>query len=274
MNPSTLPADIRIGTVHLRVRDLEAQVSFYEEVLGFFRLAEDGATAVLGTAEDPSPLLVLHASAGAPVRGPGTTGLFHVAFRVPTRADLGGMIQRIRGHRYTIDGFADHNVSEAVYLADPEGNGLELYVDRARDVWHGVDGGIYMTTEPLDLPGLLLAGPRPAPRLPEGTVVGHIHLRVSTLAGAEAFYVERLGFDVTTRSYPGALFVSAGGYHHHVGLNVWGGEGARPPEEGSLGLVSFDLVVPSADARRRILGGAEVGTIPDPDHVGVRIAGP
>lgn len=131
-----------------------------------------------------------------------------------------------------------------------------------------------MTTEPLDVPGLLMAGPEAAPRLPAETVAGHIHLRVAHLADAEDFYAGHLGLDVTTRSYPGAIFVSAGGYHHHVGLNVWGGEGAPPPEEGSRGLVSFDLIVPSAEARRRILNGEDEGTIMDPDRVGVRVARP
>lgn len=271
MTSSTLPPDTRIGTVHLRVGDLDQQVAFYEDVLGFLLVAEDGATAAMGTA-DGSPLLVLHAAPGAPARAPGTTGLFHVAYRVPSRADLGAMVLRIRANRKPIDGFADHNVSEAVYLTDPEGNGIEIYVDRAREVWYSVDGTIFMTTEPLDVPGLLLAAPKPAPRIPLGTVVGHVHLRVSTLAAAEGFYVGQLGLDVTTRSYPGALFVSAGGYHHHVGLNVWGGEGAQRPEEGSLGLVSFDLIVPSEEARERVLGSGAEGTLLDPDHVRVRIA--
>jgi catechol 2,3-dioxygenase len=195
-----------------------------------------------------------------------------MAFRVPTRADLGAMVLRIRASRISIDGFADHNVSEAAYLTDPEGNGIEVYVDRTRDVWHSVEGGIFMTTEPLDVPGLLLAAAGPASGLPLGTEVGHVHLRVAALGEAEGFYVGRLGFDVTTRSYPGALFVSAGGYHHHVGLNVWGGEGAPRPEEGSLGLVSFDLIVPSSEARQRILGGTDEGTLEDPDRIGVRVA--
>lgn len=270
-NPPSTPPTTRIGTVHLRVGDLDRQVSFYEEVLGFTLLAEDGATAALG-ATDGRPLLVLHASPGAPPRPPGTTGLFHVAFLLPTRAHLGAMIQRVRAAPWSFDGFADHNVSEAAYLTDPEGNGLELYADRARDVWYSVEGGIYMTTEPLDLPGLLMSAPAPARALPQGTVVGHVHLRVSTLAAAEMFYADHLGFDVVTRSYPGALFVSAGGYHHHVGLNVWGGEGAARPPEGARGLVSFDVVVPTAAERARILGGAEEGTLFDADHIAVRIA--
>jgi catechol 2,3-dioxygenase len=270
MRPPVLPPDTRIGTVQLRVGDLDRQVSFYQDVIGFGLLAEDGATAALGT-EDGMPLLILHGAPGAPRRPPGTTGLFHVAFRLPGRMALGAMIRRVRERGRGFDGFADHNVSEAAYLTDPEGNGLELYSDRARDVWHSVEGGVFMTTEPLDVPGLLAAAPDPAPALPPGTVVGHVHLRVSSLSAAEAFYVARLGFEVTTRAYPGALFVAAGGYHHHVGLNVWGGEGAPRPPDGALGLVSFDVVVPSLDGRRLILRDADEGMLFDADANGVRI---
>lgn len=271
MDRSTLPPDTGLGTVHLRVGDLAAQAAFYEDVLGFSLLGEDGATAAMG-APDGRPLLILHAEPGARPRVLGSTGLYHMAFRLPTRAHLGAMILRIRNSRTTITGFSDHNVSEAVYLSDPEGNDIEFYVDRARDVWYSVDGGVFMTTEPLDVPGLLVAAPGPAPRLPSGTVVGHIHLTVSSLDAAEDFYVGHLGFDVVTRSYPGALFVSAGGYHHHVALNTWGGDGAPRSADGRLGLMSFDIVVPCAETRQRILGGADEGTLPDQDRVGVRIA--
>lgn len=270
MSPTSLPPDTRIGTVHLRVGDLRRQVSFYEDVLGFMLLAEDGATAALGT-PGARPLLILHASPGAAPRPAGTTGLFHIAFLMPSRADLGAMVQRVRNAGWKFDGFADHNVSEAAYLADPEGNGIELYADRSRDVWHSVEGGVFLTTEPLDVAGLLMASPGPARSLPDRTAVGHVHLRVSTLAAAEAFYVGRLGFEVVTRDYPGALFVAAGGYHHHVGLNVWGGPSAPRPPEGALGLASFDVIVPDENARRRILDGADEGTLFDADHVEVRI---
>ena len=129
-----------------------------------------------------------------------------------------------------------------------------------------------MTTEPLDVPGLLLTSSKPAPALPPGTKVGHVHLSVSTLEAAEAFYVERLGFRVTSRSYPGALFVAAGSYHHHLGFNVWRGEGAPRPPRGSLGLASFDLVIPSEAARRQVLAGTEEGMLLDLDDIGVRVS--
>ncbi len=270
MNASRLPPDTHLGAVHLRVADLTGQVAFYEDTLGLQLLAEDAATGALGTAEG-RPLVVLHGDPQAARRPAGTTGLFHFALRLPTRADLGALVKRVQNAGYAFDGFGDHNVSEAAYLTDPEGNGIELYADRSRDVWHGVEGHVFMTTEPLDVPGLLMAAPGPAPWLPKGTTVGHIHLRVSWLKESEAFYVGKLGLDVVTRSYPGALFTSAGGYHHHVGMNVWGGEGAPQPPEGSLGLVSFELVVPSDEVRAALLGGRAEGSLLDPDGIQVRL---
>jgi catechol 2,3-dioxygenase len=270
MSPS-LSADAHIGAVHLRVRDLEKLVTFYREVLGFSVVGEDGATAALGVV-DERPLLVLHQTPHAPSRPPGTTGLFHVAFRMPTRVELGAMILRVRNQNWPFEGFGDHNVSEAAYLSDPEGNGIELYADRSREVWHSVEGDVFMTTEPLDLPGLLMAAEAPAPALPPGAVVGHVHLRVSSLEAAEEFYVGRMGFTVTTRGYPGALFLAAGDYHHHIGCNVWGESTPRHPPEGSLGLISFDVIVPDGDERRRLLGNSDEGLLLDADEIGVRVA--
>lgn len=270
MSVPPLPSDSRIGAVHLRVRDLEVEASFYEDVLGFAVLGEDGVTAALGPI-DGRPLLVLHAAPHAPPPPKGSTGLFHMAFRLPSRRALSGMIVRVRNQDWPFEGFGDHNVSEAAYLSDPEGNGVELYADRSRDVWHSVEGEVFMTTEPLDVPGLLMAADGPAQRLSPETTMGHVHLRVSSLRHAEEFYVDRIGFKVTTRSYPGALFMAAGGYHHHVGCNVWGESAIRRPPEGSLGLRSFDVIVPDAEARHLILGGADEGMLFDCDDIGVRI---
>jgi len=270
MSRAPLPPDTHIGAVHLRVGDLQKQVAFYEDVLGLQLLAEDAATGALGTAAG-KPLVVLHGEPGAPRRPAGTTGLFHFALLLPTRADLGAMVKRVQNTGHPFDGFADHNVSEAAYLTDPEGNGVELYADRPREAWHGVDGLLFMNTEPLDVPGLLVAAAGPAPRLPERTSVGHMHFRTSSLHAAEEFYVGRMGFDVTLRSFPGALFTSAGGYHHHIGLNVWGGVGAPRPPDGSLGLMSFEVVIPSDRTREALLGVSGEGYLMDPDNVGVRL---
>lgn len=257
----------------LRVRDLEAMVGFYMETLGFAILGQDGGATELGPA-DGEALLILEGAPEAPDRPRGSTGLFHVAYRVPTRKDLGSMIARIHDSGWPFEGFADHSVSEAAYLSDPEGNGIEVYADRPREAWRTENGELVMTTEPLDVPKLIFEGGGPASRLPGGTDVGHVHLRVSGLGTAEAFYAGRLGFDVTTRRYPGALFLAAGGYHHHLGCNVWGGVGTDAPPEGSLGLVSFEIVVPDADARRGILDGMDEGMIFDDDRVGVSLIRP
>lgn len=270
MSQPRLPPDTHLGAVHLRVSDLENQIAFCEDVLGLQLLAEDGAIGALGTAEG-KPLVVLHGDPVAPRRPAGTTGLYHFALLLPGRAQLGAMILRVQHAGYPFDGFADHNVSEAAYLTDPEGNGVELYTDRPREVWHGVDGGLFMTTEPLDVPGLLIAAQGSAPRLPDGTRIGHIHLRVSSLTAAEEFYVGTMGFDVMTRAYPGALFTSAAGYHHHLGLNVWGGPGAPQPPEGSLGLMWFEVAIPDDRVRAALLGTAGEGYLTDPDNIGVRL---
>lgn len=270
MSGLSLPPETHIGAVHLRVRDLDEVVPFYEDVLGFSVLGDDGVNAALGVA-DERPLLVLHAEPHAPERLPESTGLFHVAFLLPDRRDLGGMILRVRNQSVAFEGFGDHNVSEAAYLSDPAGNGIELYADRSPSVWHSVDGHVFMTTEPLDVPGLMVAAEAPAPRLPPGTVVGHVHLRVSSLAAAEEFYSGRIGFHVTTRGYPGALFMAAGRYHHHVGCNVWGRPAPSRAPQGALGLRSFDVVIPDDEARRHILSGQDEGMLFDPDDVGVRV---
>lgn len=258
--------------MHLRVADLSGTALWYEEVLGFEVLAEDGVTAALGGAEK-RPLVLLHGSPHARPAPPGSAGLFHMAFLLAGRTQLAALLRRVREAGWPVDGYGDHNVSEAVYLRDPEGNGIELYADRPREVWRTVDGEIFMTTEPLDVHGLLMTASNAAPGLPAGTSLGHVHLRVSSLDEAESFWVDRLGLTVVTRRYPGALFFAAGDYHHHVACNVWGERAVTPRRRGTLGLVSFEIVVPDGDYRRAVLDGAEERLLTDPDQVGVRITG-
>ncbi len=196
------------------------------------------------------PLVTLVHEWGAPPRPPRTTGLFHLALLVPTRDELARAVHRVAaaGHRFT--GASDHLVSEALYLDDPEGNGVEIYRDRPRDEWERVGGELRMATLPLDLADVL-AGVAPddaGEGMVAGTRVGHVHLQVSDIPAAEKFYVRTLGFDPVVRGYPGALFVSAGGYHHHIGLNTWAGVGAPAPPPGSLGLRRFTVVLPDDDA--------------------------
>jgi catechol 2,3-dioxygenase len=251
----TLHPDTHIGSVHLTVNDLEAQQSFYEQAIGLRELERDGQTVSLGPEGGPV-LLELTGDPDAPRRPRGTTGLFHFAILVPGRADLGQSLRRVVDAGWRFTGASDHLVSEALYLNDPEGNGIEIYRDRRRDEWPRDDEGvIQMATLPLDLDGVLgeVDGSKPAPaEMSAGTKIGHIHLNVASIPAAEAFYNGALGFDVMVRTYPGALFVAAGGYHHHIGLNTWESAGGQPPPPGSTGLRSFEIVLPSREEADRV----------------------
>jgi catechol 2,3-dioxygenase len=263
----SLPPATQIGAVRLRVADHDALSAFYERAIGLVPLSVEDGLAGLGVEGGP-PLVELHAAPGAPPRPPRSSGLFHQAILVPSRADLAGALQRLLAAGWRLTGASDHLVSEALYLDDPEGNGIEIYRDRPRDEWVMREGQIEMATLPLDLEELLSeipAGDAESPgRMPEGTRIGHVHLQVTDLAPAEAFYEGRLGFDVTVRSYPGALFLSAGGYHHHIGVNTWLSAGAPAPPEGALGLEHFEVTVP---------GRAERELVRDPDGIELVLSG-
>jgi catechol 2,3-dioxygenase len=258
--PSTKPAiDPRttVGSVSLTVSDLERSRQFYERVTGL----EPAGDGYLGAPD--RPFLELHGDPSAPALNRGATGLFHFAILVPSRADLARSLRRIAEARWPLDGASDHLVSEALYLSDPDGNGIEIYRDRPREEWPHRDGELEMATIPLDLNSLLAEADDVPSTVPAGTAVGHVHLQVSELGEAERFYSGVLGFDVTVRSYPGALFVSAGGYHHHLGLNTWRSAGASAPPAGSIGLRSFEVVLPDQAAFDRTLDRIRAAGIGD-----------
>jgi catechol 2,3-dioxygenase len=235
-----------IGRVALRVADLDGARSFYEQAIGLRPLEGEDGVARLGA---DTPLVELMGDPGAPPAPPRSTGLFHLAVLVPDRPELARAVRRVVAAGGRLDGAADHYVSEAVYLRDPEGNGIEIYRDLPRDAWEYNPGGeLRMGTEALDLGGLMRALPGDAdPGMPDGTRIGHVHLQVADIGASEAFYGSDLGLDVTVRSYPGALFLSRGGYHHHVGVNTWAGPGRPPPPPGSRGLEWFEMTLPGAD---------------------------
>jgi catechol 2,3-dioxygenase len=264
-----------IGDVHLTISDLDRSIGFYTERLGFRVHRRETDSAVLGAGG--VDMLALVQSPGAP-RVRGTTGLYHFAILVPSRADLSTALRRLIETNTRMQGVADHGVSEALYLADPDGNGIEIYRDRPRAEWPVSDGQLEMTTDPLDLDDLLAAGPPQvgAPyALADGTIIGHVHLHVSNLADAETFYVGLLGFDLMQRFGPSALFVSAGGYHHHVGLNTWAGVGAPPPPAGAIGLRHFVVQLPGAASREKVVARLRAANVPiHPTKEGVLVRDP
>lgn len=248
MSDSPLDPRTTVGHVHLRVADLDRALAFYRDALGFREAWSAGGTVML-SADGAYPFaLGLTATTEAAPPPTGRCGLYHAAFLLPGRAALGRLLRRLLEREIALDGASDHLVSEALYLRDPEGNGLELYADRPREQWVWNGDRVDMTTRGLDLRDLLAAGGDRSAPLPEGTRLGHVHLRVSDLARAEAFYHEAVGFDVTLRRYPGALFLSAGGYHHHLGTNVWAGRGIPPAADAGPGLAYFTIRLPDRAA--------------------------
>ena len=237
-----LPDSAHIGSATLTVSDLDRSVAFYQDVLGFREHRREGRTAFLG-ADGARDLIVLDELKGAVARPRRSAGLFHVAILVPSRAALARSLVHLVQRGWSLTGVADHLVSEALYLNDADGLGLEIYRDRPRAEWRQQDGQIIMGTEALDLDDLASepGAEDPWRGLDEGTVIGHVHLQVTTLESAEALYCDRVGFTPMLRRYTGALFVAAGGYHHHVGLNVWAGVGVPPPPTNAVGLKSFTI---------------------------------
>ena len=245
--PGSVSPATCLGPVRLRVGDLPVVAAFYRRALGLHDLppAPDGALR-LGTLSGIG-LVELVGDPSAPTRPPRSTGLFHLAILVSTRADLAQAVHRVSRAGWSFTGAADHLVSEALYLDDPEGNGIEIYRDRPRNDWAYRNGELEMGTLALDLDAVLAGLPAGAADegIPDRAVVGHVHLQVRDIAESETFYCDVLGFASTVRGYPGALFVSAGGYHHHFGLNTWGTRDAPPPPPGSRGLDRFRIDLPT-----------------------------
>ncbi|MGE0865866.1 MAG: VOC family protein [Vicinamibacterales bacterium] len=245
-----LPADAHIASVSLTVADLDRSVAFYRDTLGFQETARHQRTALLSAGDGPA-LVELHERRDAVPKPRRTTGLFHFAVLVPSRAALGRSLRRLADRQWPLSGVADHLVSEALYLNDPDGLGIEIYRDRPRDTWRTANGELAMATDPLDVQSVADEPGAEAPwqGLDAGTMIGHVHLHVSQLHEGEAFYCGQIGFEPVVRRYPGALFVSAGGYHHHLGMNTWLGAGAPPPPEHAVGLRSFTIAARGLDSR-------------------------
>ena len=254
-SPATsIAAATEIGLVSLIVADLDRSLAFYTTALGFAVLQRTGPDAVLGAAG--TPLLLLTERPGAlPWMVDVMTGLYHFAILLPARADLGRWLRHFFALPYPPPGQGDHLVSEALYLRDPDGHGIEVYWDRPRATWTWIDGRVRMGSGPVDVRGLLAEAERAGASwngLPAGATIGHVHLQVGDIAQAKAFYHGLLGFDIVAQS-PDALFVSAGGYHHHLGMNTWHSRGAGPAPPDTAGLRFFTLDLPDAEARDAVV---------------------
>lgn len=272
---STLPAGLALGVAELAVSSLPRSVAFYERVVGLRRLWQEPGVAELGGAGGPAILRLVERRGAAP-KPREAAGLFHVAILLPERRDLAITLARLIRERLRI-GASDHLVSEALYLDDPDGNGIEIYRDRPRAEWAHRGGEIVMATEPLDAEGLLdllTPGVDLDAAQPAGTRIGHIHLQAGDLAAARAFWIDAVGFEPTT-TYPGAAFMSAGGYHHHLAVNVWASRGRGPAPEGSAGLVSFEAILPDAAAVETVAARLDAHGVPYKRDEGVlRVADP
>lgn len=243
------PPSTFVHEICLKVTDFERSLSFYQEMLGFQVLDKTDELVRL-TVDGKSPLITLEKPDDVIPKQPRTTGLYHFAILLPNRVSLGALLQHLVKQQYPIQGASDHLVSEAVYLADPDGNGIELYIDRPSSEWTWSNGEVKMTTDPLDAKSLLAEGASLIwKQVPPSTVLGHIHMHVSDFNNIEVFYCDGLGFEVVTRYGDQALFISSEGYHHHIGLNTWAGIGASAPPENSVGITWFEVVFPSSEAR-------------------------
>jgi catechol 2,3-dioxygenase len=241
-----LPEATHLGRVRLQVADLDRSLAFYQKILGFRTIRRSADSVSLGPHGEDREIVHLHQLTTAkPVPRRGLLGLYHFAILLPDRGSLGRFVAHL-GEVGAHAGMADHFVSEAIYLTDPDGLGIEVYADRPRGAWRYDEQQVYMTTNHLDVDDLVSAAKGEQWQgMPPGTVLGHLHLYVDDIGKAEAFYHDALGFDKVVWSYPGALFMSAGGYHHHLGTNTWA-RGAPAATDADARLLEWEIVVPRA----------------------------
>ena len=254
-----IPDNTKIQSVDIKVKDLTRSLTFYSEQMGFKIISQTNETAMLSATGDLPYLLKLNEIPNAVYKPDGTTGLFHIAIRLPSRKELARVFLRLFEKKVKFQGFSDHLVSEAVYLEDPDENGIELYCDRPKAEWQYKMGQVEMSTLPLNLNVLTneLDDRNVWNGIHPDTDIGHIHLSVSDLNKAQEIYSMMLGFNISNSTYPGALFFSAGGYHHHIGANVWSSRNGKPAPENSTGLNEFSIHAPDEKFIQFVQANAE-----------------
>jgi catechol 2,3-dioxygenase len=251
-----LPATTRLGPAHLTVTDLDRALAFYRDLVGLHLHSRSGSDATIGDGEEETLVLVEEPGARRAGRH---AGLYHVALLYPTRVELARAALRLGASRTPIQGASDHGTHDAIYLADPDGNGVELAADNPREQWPSVEEMLeHPGPRPLNQRALfaLVDGEEPRAAAGPGLRVGHVHLHVGDVAAAARFYGDVIGFD-TMLELPGAVFVSAGGYHHHVGFNSWRGEGVAPVPPGTVGLRHFTVLLPTEEDVEAVLSRVE-----------------
>ncbi|MEK4141704.1 VOC family protein [Paenibacillus sp. FSL L8-0333] len=278
-----LQPDTQIGLVQIRVSNLERSLTFYQNVVGLSVLRQTGREVEM-TADGQNVLLILREIENARVIRPhSVAGLYHFAILVPDRPSLGLVVRNLISSGIEV-GQGDHLVSEALYIQDPDNNGIEIYRDRPKSEWkYDAEGHVMMSTDPVDVDGLLAASEGLSWNgLPAGTVIGHVHFHVGNLNKAKAFYVDLLGFELTANYGSAAMFISAGGYHHHIGLNVWAGQGAPAAPADTVGIDYFTLILANEEERNAVVervrqAGYAVTeengnpTFQDPWNIGIRL---
>lgn len=269
-----LHPDAQIGVVALVTSDLGRSLAYYTQRIGLTLLGQEGSVARLGVGD--RELIWLQEEPGVKPSPRNRSGLYHYALLTPSRPALGQVLRHLVETRTRVDGASDHGVSEALYLSDPDGHGIEIYRDRMREEWPTTADGLQMTVDPLDADGILDAGgDDPWQGLAEETIVGHIHLHVAHLAESERFYTQAIGLDLMQRFAGQASFLSAGGYHHHVGINVWAGVGAPPPPEDTARLLWYELRLPDETSLAALLANLEAQEVAQEPHArGVLVRDP
>ncbi|MFD1888018.1 VOC family protein [Paenibacillus wenxiniae] len=263
MSTSVIHPALEIGLVHIKVSQLERSLAYYTEMIGLQVLSQTATTAEL-TADGHTVLLIIEEIENATIpRRQSVAGLYHFAILLPDRVSLGLALRNLLEQRQNI-GQGDHLVSEALYLYDPDNNGIEIYADRPRSTWQKDERGQYiMGTEPVDVESLLaLAEGQPWQGLPAGTKIGHVHFHVSSLDEARKFYVDTLGFEIVLTDDRSVLFISAGGYHHHIGLNIWAGAGAPKAPANATGIDHYTLQMPDQAAIQEVADRVQAAGLP------------